>query len=83
MIDWKAKLSSRKFWALVAAFITSLLVIFDVDAEVTKQITALILQGAAVIIYILSEGNIDAKKAEQHIYIIEDTEEAEDTNEFD
>ena len=55
------KLGSRKFWALVATFVTSLLVIFGVgEADITK-ITAIITSAGAVITYILVEGNIDAK----------------------
>jgi hypothetical protein len=63
-MDWKRKLSSRKFWALVAAFITSVLVIFGTSEGSVEKVTAIITSGGAVIAYILTEGNIDAKAIE-------------------
>lgn len=60
MKDWKSKLTSRKFWAAVAEFVTMLLVFFNYPQDKTTQITALIMAGAAVIAYIVGEGLIDA-----------------------
>lgn len=37
MIDWKAKLTSRKLWAIVAAFVGLLLVVFSMaDVSIEK-----------------------------------------------
>lgn len=59
-IDWKRKLTSRKFWLSIAAFITMLIVYFTGDAEKAEKISALIMAGATVIGYVLSEGLTDA-----------------------
>lgn len=61
-IDWKKKLSSRKFWLALVGFITSLLVAFNVDSGSVEQITSIIMSGATLIAYIISEGFIDANK---------------------
>lgn len=59
-INWKRKLTSRKFWAAVVGFITPILLAFGVSDSVTTQITAIITAGAAVVAYIIGEGFIDA-----------------------
>ncbi len=64
-MGWKKKLSSRKFWALIAAFITSVLVIFGASQGSIEKVTAIITSGGAVIAYILAEGNIDAKAVDK------------------
>ena len=60
MIDWKRKLTSRKFWTAVAEFVTMLIVAFSGDQETATQVAALIMAGAAVIAYIIGEGLADA-----------------------
>lgn len=60
MIDWKRKLTSRKFWMAVAAFVTPLLLAFGVAESDAAQVTALIMAGADVLAYILAEGMVDA-----------------------
>lgn len=64
MINWKQKLTSRKFWAAIAEFVTMLLIAFKVDEGTAAQITALIMAGAGVIAYIIGEGMTDAARAE-------------------
>lgn len=59
-IDWKSKLSSRKFWSAVAGFIVPLLLAFGVSDSNITQVTALIMSGGSLIAYILGEGMIDA-----------------------
>lgn len=59
MIDWKRKLSSRKFWALIAALVTSWMVLFGVDAGVQMKVIAILGNTGAVVAYILSEGYVD------------------------
>lgn len=65
MIDWKAKLTSRKFWAAIAQFVTMLILAFKGSEETATQVTALIMAGAAVVAYIIGEGLIDAAAAKQ------------------
>lgn len=60
MIDWKRKLTSRKFWAAIAEFVTMLIIAFGGTNETAVHVTALIMAGAAVVAYIIGEGLIDA-----------------------
>jgi len=62
-IDWKSKLSSRKFWAAVAGFITPIIIISGGDNELATEVTAIIMSGAALISYIIGEGLSDAAKS--------------------
>lgn len=59
--DWKRKLSSRKFWAAVAGFVTPMLLAFGATDSTATQVTALIMSGGSLIAYILGEGMIDAE----------------------
>jgi hypothetical protein len=60
MMDWKRKLTSRKFWLSIAAFVTMLIVYFTGDAEKAERVSALIMAGATVIGYVIAEGLTDA-----------------------
>jgi hypothetical protein len=64
------KLTSRKFWAAIAGFVTGLLIYFGKSEAETAQITALIMSGASVIAYILGEGLIDAASAKGDTYFL-------------
>lgn len=63
-IDWKKKLTSRKFWMALIGFVTSILVAFNVDPGSVEQITSIIMSGATLIAYILAEGFVDATRIE-------------------
>ena len=54
------KLTSRKFWLAIAAFITELIVAFKGDAATAETVSGMIMAGATVIAYVLGEGLIDA-----------------------
>jgi len=60
-MDWKKKFGSRKFWALLAALIGAVLIFFNYDQASIEKIVALIGAFGSVIVYILVEGNVDAK----------------------
>lgn len=62
-IDWKKKLTSRKFWAAVVGFVTPLLLVFGVSQDLATQITGIIMAGASVVAYIIGEGLADAAGA--------------------
>lgn len=64
MIDWKKKLTSRKFWMAIAAFITPLLLAFGVAENDVTEVVAIIMAGADVVAYIIAEGLVDAKTVE-------------------
>lgn len=65
MIDWKRKLTSRKFWAAVADFVGMLLIALHLSEDTATQVTALIMAGAGVIAYIVGEGLADAANADK------------------
>lgn len=64
-INWRQKLSSRKFWALVAGFIASLLVAFNFSENEIAQVTAVITAFGSVAVYILGEAYIDGQRAKR------------------
>ena len=74
-IDWKRKLTSRKFWLAVVAFVTGLMVAFKVDAETVEAVGGLIMSGAAVVAYIIGEGLADAANATPVIIEAEEPKE--------
>ena len=61
--DWKRKLTSRKFWAAVAGFVSMLLIYFGKDAGTAEQTAALIMAAASLIAYIIGEGLADGGRA--------------------
>lgn len=64
-IDWKSKLTSRKFWAAVVGFITAIMVAFNVPDLTIEQVTAIVTAGATLIAYIIGEGMVDAARINQ------------------
>ena len=77
MINWKAKLTSRKLWVAVSEFVGMLLVAFGVAEDQVTQIVALIMAGAGMLAYIIAEGLVDAKATTPVILPAVDTEEVE------
>lgn len=77
MIDWKRKLTSRKFWAAVADFVGMLLIALRVDENSATQAVALIMAGAGVIAYIIGEGLTDAAAAQWEDWPEEETKPPE------
>ena len=75
-IDWRAKLSSRKFWAAVVGFVAPLLLSLGMAENQVSQVTAIITSGGTLIAYIIGEGLVDAAREgkEEHLYL----EDAED-----
>lgn len=67
-MDWKRKLTSRKFWAAVVNFITQLMIAFHATDSEAAQVAAVIMAGAGVIAYIVGEGLADAANVEPEIY---------------
>ena len=63
-INWKQKLTSRKFWAAVIGFVTAILVAVGVKDPTSGQIIAVISAVATLIAYIVGEGMVDAARAE-------------------
>ena len=64
-IDWKRKLTSRKFWMAIASFAAMMIAAFGGTEKAASQVTALIMAGAAVVAYIIGEGLADAAGAKE------------------
>lgn len=64
-IDWKSKMTSRKFWAAVIGFITAIMIAFNVPDLTIEQVTAIVTAGATLIAYIIGEGMVDAARINQ------------------
>ena len=78
-MDWKSKLTSRKFWVALASFVAMMLTAFFGKSESeAAQVTALIMAGASVVAYVIGEGLVDA--ADAHNAIIVEAEDKEDDN---
>lgn len=58
-IDWKRKLSSRKFWAAVSGVVISLMIIFGTDSGSQERIAGAITSAGVLVTYILAEGSTD------------------------
>ena len=59
-IDWKRKLTSRKFWMAVAAFVAGLVIAFNGSAQVAQTVSGCVMSAASVIAYAVGEGLSDA-----------------------
>ena len=59
-MDWKRKLTSRKFWLTIAAFVTGM-VIYMTSPDKTNpdSITGIIMSLGSVVAYIVGEGFAD------------------------
>lgn len=60
--DWKAKLTSRKFWAAVIGFVTAILTVYKIDNITIEQVTGIISATSVLIAYIIGEGLVDAAR---------------------
>ena len=61
-INWKQKLTSRKFWAAVVGFGTPLVIAFGYSEATAAEVAALIMAGASLIAYIVGEGLVDSSR---------------------
>lgn len=59
-IDWKRKLTSRKFWVAVIGFITAVMVALNIDKMTAEQVAAIISAMGTLVAYIIGEGLTDA-----------------------
>lgn len=56
------KLSSRKFWALLASLVVAVITLFNCDENTAVQVTSLLTTFGAVVAYILGEATVDKEK---------------------
>lgn len=62
-LEWRKKLASRKFWIAVAGFVSGLISACGGGENTAATVSGCILQGAAVLGYLLAEGLTDAAHA--------------------
>ena len=75
-MDWKRKLTSRKFWVAIVEFVTMLVIALGQTEEIATKIAAIVMAGAAVVAYIIGEGLVDAADAgKDEITLLDTTEE--------
>ena len=78
-MDWKKKLTSRKFWLAIVEFVSMLLLALGKSEDVVTKVAAIIMAGAGVVAYIIGEGLADAAGAGKDEYYI-GTEDVEDVD---
>lgn len=59
-MDWKRKLTSRKFWLAVVGLVSGLIVAFGGSSETVETVSGCIMSAAAVVAYTIGEGLADA-----------------------
>ena len=70
-IDWARKLSSRKLWIAIAGFVSGHIMVFGGTATMASTVSGVILQGAAVLGYLLAEGLADSAHTNDVIEVVE------------
>lgn len=73
-IDWKQKLSSRKFWAAVVGFVSAVLIALNYSELQIEQVATVITAGGVLVAYILGESYVDANRSEETVLVLEDEE---------
>lgn len=74
------KLSSRKLWAAAAGLVAGLAMVFGLDEGIITTVSGAVVTVASVIIYIVTEGKVDAaavKKAAEEVQKVGDALEGE------
>lgn len=56
----KQKLSSRKLWAAIAGLVMGLSMVFGLDEGTISTVSGAVVSVASVIVYIITEGRVDA-----------------------
>ena len=70
-IDWARKLSSRKLWVAIAGFVSGLIMVFGGTETMASTVSGVILQGAAVLGYLIAEGLADSAHTSDVIEAVE------------
>ena len=70
-IDCARKLSSRKLWIAIAGFVSGLIMVFGGTETMASTVSGVILQGAAVLGYLLAEGLADSAHTNDVIEVVE------------
>lgn len=73
-INWKSKLTSRKFWMAVVGMVTGLVIAFGGTEQTAETISGVIMSAASVVAYIIGEGLADAQHVEPEVVVMKDSE---------
>lgn len=63
--DFVKKLSSRKFWMALSAFVCAVCILFGVEELTVEKLAATVSSLGVLATYILTEGYIDSKRIEK------------------
>lgn len=77
-MNWKQKLTSRKFWVAVVNFVTQLMIAFNATENEAAQVAAVIMAGAGIVAYIVGEGLADAAGASADVIVAQPPDKAEE-----
>ena len=64
-MNWKKKLSSRKYWAAISGVVISVMVAFNADAGSQEKVAGVIAATGTLAIYMLAEGGADKAAAKK------------------
>jgi hypothetical protein len=67
MINWMQKLSSRKFWALLAGLAVAVMVLMGAPAESQTQVVSVIMALGSISVYMWGEATVDAARLKSEI----------------
>lgn len=73
-IDWKRKLTSRKWWMSIITLVVAMIQLFGAPEQLISQVSGTIMAIAAVVSYTIAEGMADSA----NIIEIETDKEAEE-----
>lgn len=71
-IDWKRKLSSRKFLTAAAGVVMGLAMVFGLDENTISTVAGAVVSAASVVAYILAEGKVDAEGVKKAVDSVQD-----------
>lgn len=74
VINWKSKLTSRKFWMAVVGLVTGLVIAFGGTEQTAETISGVIMSAASVVAYIIGEGLADAQHVEPEVVVMKGSE---------
>lgn len=64
-INWKQKLTSRKFWAAIIGFATAVMMGCNISNLTIEQVISIISACSVLIAYIIGEGLVDSARISQ------------------
>lgn len=59
----RAKFTSRKFWVMIAGYVTGLIIYFTGQQDIANQISSVIISAGSLIGYMAAEGYADGKNS--------------------